>query len=157
MANTTNKLKVGDKFYFPEVLNEHREDYGLLTCTKVEVKPDKFCTNPVELGCAGIKERYVKRNRLVVHYINQHGKQGVFSCWEDFEPTFANTQEEVVDRLCKERLSRCYGNLRSAIRKEYGDIFSLTNRLSAGADKIQAKKILTLLDNLREEIIETQK
>lgn len=158
MAITTDKIKVGDKFYCPNVLNEHCDNFGLLTCTKVEVKEDKFCTNPVELGCYAVKEHYIKRNTLVVHYVNQHGKKGVLRYWEDeFKPNFANSQEEVVDKLCKDRLSYCYAHLRIAIRREYGDIFSLTNKISNPADKIQAKKIVNLLDNLRTELIEVEK
>ena len=154
MALTTDKIKVGDKFYCPNVLNEHCSHFGLLTCTKVVVKVDKFCTNPCDWGGYHQKEKYIDRNTVEVHYVNRHGEKGVLRYWEDeFKPTFANSQEEVVDALCKKELSNRYSHLRTEIRKEYGDIFSLTSKISNPADKIQAKKIFNLLDNLRVELI----
>ena len=158
MALTTDKIKVGDKFFIPHICLETCKEFGLLEVTKVEVEPTKFQTNVSDWGGYQPKPKYINRNTLIVHYVNIKGEKGELRFWEDeFKPNFANSQEEVVDHICKERLSRCYNQLMSTIRKEYGDIFSLTNRLSKPADKIQAKKIVTLLDNLRTEIFETRK
>ena len=154
MALTTDKIKVGDKFYLDSILNPKCDEYGLLTCLKVEVKPDKFCTNPVDYGSwYAHKEHYIDRPSVKVTYKNSKGNTGVISFWEDeFEPKFANSQEQVEDIANKELLETHYQFVKQEIRKQYGDIFSLTKVLHDTATKIQAQKILNLMDNLRDEI-----
>ena len=154
MALTTDKIKVGDKFYLENILNPKCDEYGLLTCLKVEVKPSKFCTNPVDYGSwYGHKEHYIDRPSVKVTYKNSKGKTGVISFWEDeFNPKFADSQEQVEDIANKDLLKTHYLFVRQEIRKQYGDIFSLTRALHDTATKIQAQKILNLMDNLRNEI-----
>ena len=153
MALTTDKIKVGDKFYCPNVLNPNCDHYGILVCTKVNVKKDKFCTNPQDWGGYTHKEDYIDRLTVEVHYKNAKGKTGVLRYWEDeFEPCFADSAEQVEDIKIKERLERCYTSIKQEIRKNYGDTFSLTKALHDNATKIQAQKILNLMDNLRYEI-----
>lgn len=153
MALTTDKIKVGDKFYNPHNYCETSKEFGLLTCTKVEVKPTKFQTNVADWGAYQPKPHYKNRNTLIVHYVNIHGETGEIHYWEDeFKPVFANSQEEVIDRICKERLGYAYTEVNRAIRKEYGDIFTLTHRLTDTKARVQANKIITLMCNLRDEI-----
>ena len=153
MALTTDKIKVGDKFYNPNNYCETRKDFGLLTCTKVEVKPTKFQTNVADWGGYQPKPKYINRNTLIIHYVNIHGETGEISYWEDsFNPVFANSQEEVIDNICKERLGDTYTEVMRTIRKEYGDIFTLTHRISDTKTRVQANKIINLMDNLRNEI-----
>lgn len=154
MALTTDKIKVGDKFYLDNILNPKCDEYGLLTCVKVEVKPDKFCTNPVDYGSwYAHKEHYIDRPSIEITYKNSKGKTGVISFWEDeFKPKFADSQEQVEDIANKELLETRYQFVKQEIRKQYGDIFSLTKVLHDTATKIQAQKILNLMDNLRDEI-----
>ena len=154
MALTTDKIKVGDKFYLENILNPKCDEYGILTCLKVEVKPDKFCTNPVDYGSwYGHKEHYIDRPSVKVTYKNSNGKTGVISFWEDeFNPKFADNQEQVEDIANKELLASRYLFIKQEIRKQYWDIFALTNRLHNDADKAHAKRIIDLLDGLRDEI-----
>ena len=150
---TTDKIKVGDKFYNPHNYCETHKEFGLLTCTKVEVKPTKFQTNVADWGAYQPKPEYENRNALIIHYVNTHGETGEIHYWEDeFKPTFANSQEEVINNICKERLGYAYTEVNRAIRKEYGDIFTLTHRLSDTKARAQADKIITLMENLRDEI-----
>ena len=155
MALTTDKIKIGDKFYFPNVLNECSDEYGLLTCVKVEVKPEKFQTNVRDWGGYQPKPQYENRNEVIICFVNKYGKYGEIRFWEDDMDDrfhFANTDAEVANALAKTSLNESYSHIKDVIKSEYAKVFINTHRLTNSVDKKQAEKIFALLDDLRLEI-----